>query len=115
MQLSQEKKDKLEREIIEIIANCLEKDLIKETDVPPIVTFYGEKIDNAQSEEDLQAFISEFVQKWPVFNALKIPADQNATEKNEQQITQNVVNLAKEGKLEEAVDLAKTVTEQQKQ
>ena len=113
MQISQERKDELDRAIASLIADLIEKETLQEYELGKIVDFYGARIDASQTEEDIQNFIFDFVEKWPVFAALKTTEHNNNVQKTEEEITQDVLSLAKEGRLEEAVGLAKTVTDQQ--
>lgn len=115
MQLSQERKDEVLKEIADLIIAGLKDGTILEDDLFPIANFVLEKIDTLATEEQMVVFLSELVQKWPVF--LKIHAHEKGKvlEQTENIAAQNVMDLAKEGKIDQAVDLAKSVTGVQQQ
>lgn len=111
MQLSQEQRDAIEKSIAELIIKGLREGLIQEEDLSPIGKFVLEKIDIIQTEEQMVAFLTELAQKWPLFSNILTIEKGKVTENSESQVAQNVLDLAKEGKIDQAVDLAKTATE----
>ncbi len=110
MQLSQERRDAIEKAIAELIIKGLREGLIQDEDLSPIGKFVLEKIDTLQTEEQMVAFLTEMVQKWPLFSNILTIEKGKATESSENQAAKDVLDLAKEGKIDEAVDLAKSVT-----
>ncbi|MBU4016288.1 hypothetical protein KJ980_01655 [Patescibacteria group bacterium] len=110
MQLSQERKDEVLKAIAELIIAGLKDGSIVEDDLFPIANFVLEKIDTLATEEQMVVFLSELAQKWPVFSKIYSHEKGKVLEHTENLAAQNVMDLAKEGKIDEAVDLAKSVT-----
>lgn len=110
MQLSQERKDGVLKEIADLIIAGLKDGSILEDDLFPIASFVLEKIDVLATEEQMVVFLSELAQKWPVFSKIHTHEKGKVLEHTENIAAQNVMDLAKEGKIDEAVDLAKSVT-----
>lgn len=113
MQLLQGRRDAIEKAIVELVINGLKEGSLPEDDLSPIANFVLEKIDTLQTEEQMVAFLAELAQKWPIFSNIHILEKGKVIEKTENQAAQNVLELAKEGKIDQAVDLAKSVTEPQ--
>lgn len=110
MQLSQERRDAIEKEIAELIIKGLKEGSLKEEDLSPIAKFVLEKIDTLATEEQMVTFLSELSQKWSVFSNIHNIEKGKVMDQTEDLAAQNVLDLAKEGKIDEAVDLAKSVT-----
>ncbi len=113
MPLTKEREDQITRAILEAIATGLENGTIHNADSATIADFWEGKVDSIKTEEDLLSFLLELSQKWPVFANLYTVEKGKKSEANEQQVTQDVVALANKGKIDEAVDLAKTATGEQ--
>jgi hypothetical protein len=110
MQLSQEQRGAIENQIAELVIKGLREGLIQEEDLSPIGKFVLEKIDTLQTEEQMVAFLTEMAQKWPLFSNILTIEKGKVSENSENQTAIDVLGLAKEGKIDEAVDLAKSVT-----
>lgn len=113
MQLSQERKDQVFRAIAELNITLFENRSFSEENFAPVADFILGKIDIIQTEEELLSFLSELVEKWPVFEPILNQEKNKNTVSNTAQVTQNIVDLAKEGKIDEAIDMAKQATSQQ--
>lgn len=110
MQLSQERRDEVLKEIADLIIVGLKDGSILENDLFPIADFTLQKIDTLATEEQMVIFLSELAQKWPVFSKIHTYEKGKVLEQTENIAAQNVMDLAKEGKIDEAVDLAKSAT-----
>lgn len=111
MQLSQERRDGVEKAIADLVLKGFKEGLIQDEDLSPIGKFVLEKIDTLQTEEQMVAFLTELAKKWPLFSNILTIEKGKVTQNSENQVAQNVLDLAKEGKIDQAVDLAKTATE----
>lgn len=110
MQLSQERRDDVEKQIAELVIKGLREGTIQDQDLSPIGKFVLEKIDTLQTEELMVVFLTELSQKWSLFSNILTIEKGKVTDQTENQVAQDVLGLAKEGKIDEAVDLAKTAT-----
>ena len=111
MEVSAEHKTEIEKKILKEIINALENDKVTEAELPDIADFVITHIDAAQNHEQMIKFLDELSQKWPFFEGLEQIERGEVTEAKEDQVEQEVLNLAKSGKVTEAINLAKTVTE----
>jgi len=111
MDVTADHKIEIERKILKEIINALENDKVTEAGLPDIADFVITHIDPVQNHEQMIKFLDELSQKWPFFEGLEQIERGEVTEAHEDKIEQDVLNLAKSGKVTEAISLAKTVTE----
>ena len=104
-------KTEIERKILKEIINALENEKVTEAELPDIADFVITHIDTVQSHEQMIKFLDDLSKKWPFFEGLEQIERGEVTEAKEDQVEQEVLNLAKSGKVTEAINLAKTVTE----
>ena len=109
--MTPERKEKLEKDLLDSLVSALEKEIITEQDMQTISQYILSKIDLITADEELNLFLSDISSKWPLFSNLSTIASGQQQEKIEDQVVQNVTDLTHEGKIDEAVDLAKTITE----
>lgn len=106
MNLDQNYKNKIEEELVKTIATGLEQGRILPKDTQGIADFILGRIDQIASHEQLTQFLSELSFRWPVFSALLSFEQKEAAVKT----AKEAADLAKQGKIEEALDLAKAAT-----
>jgi len=111
MEVTDEHRTEIERKILKAIINALENNQVTEEDLPNIADFVLARIDDCKNHDQLIKFLDELSQKWPFFEGLEQIERGEVTEAKEDQVEQEVLNLAKSGKVTEAINLAKTVTE----
>lgn len=111
MEVTEEHKKQIERKIAEVMITALEDGKVGEADLPTIATFVLEKIDKAQNHDELIKSLDELSAKWPVFENLEQIERGEVSEASEDTVEKGVLKLAKSGQVEEAINLAKTVTE----
>lgn len=111
MDVSEEKLTNIQSAIVEKIAQALEEEKVAEDELPEIATFVLEKTNNITTEEQLLLFLDDLAQKWPFFEPIEELEKGREREKGEEQVVEDVLKLAKSGQINEAVDLAKTVTQ----
>lgn len=104
-------KTEIERKILEAIINAFENNQVAEAELPTISDFVLTRIDQIQDHEQLVKFLDELSAKWPFFDNIEQLERGEVTEAKEDQIEQKVLEMAKSGKVDEAINLAKTVTE----
>lgn len=107
----QEHKKTLEKAIGEAIATALEKGNLSQEGLSEISDFILERIDKIQNHEELIKFVSDLSQKWPIFKNLELIEKGEAKEEAENTASQDVSNLLKGGKIDEAIDLAQKIME----
>ncbi len=109
MQLSVEDKREIERKIVKAIIKGLDENLISVGDLPSLSTYLLENIVNVTDQDTLMAFLRDISAKWQIFTGLlveeNIPFENSQEERNK--VIENISNLAKEGKVEEAIGVAK--------
>lgn len=110
MIFSAEHKELIERQTLEAIATALEKNEMTEADIPPISKFVLEQIDKIQDIDQLIIFLQELSNKWPIFRGLFEVEKGKVREESEKIVAIEVSNLAQTGHLEEAINMAKSVT-----
>lgn len=106
-----EKVTNIQSAIVEKIAQALEGEKITEDELPTIATFVLNNTKSLTTEEQLLAFLDELAKKWPFFEPIEELEKGRAREAGEDKVVADVLKLAKSGQINEAVDLAKTVTQ----
>lgn len=96
----------VERTIIE-----LEQKKFDVLDLPKIGEFALDTISTATDHTELLVYLEEFVEKWPQFTSIRDIEKAEIEQSSERDVAEQVLQLSKEGKIEEAVALAKTITE----
>ena len=111
MDVTADHKIEIERKILKEIINALENNKVTEAELPNIADFVITHIDPVQNHDQMIKFLDELSAKWPFFESLEQLERGEVTEAKEDRVEQEVLNLAKSGKVTEAINLAKTVTE----
>lgn len=111
MDISQQHKEEIERKIIESIIVNLEENKLPQEELPIIADFVLGKIDTVKNHDELVIFLTELSTKWPIFTNITSIEKGEVKEKVEDKVAEDVLNLAKSGKIDEAIGLAKTMTE----
>lgn len=110
MDFTESHKKEIEKQIVEAIITSLDKDNLKTTELPNIANFVLERIDNIKTHNELILFLGELARIWPVFVNLTAIEKGEVKEIKEDEVAQSVLTLAKSGKIDEAINLAKTMT-----
>jgi len=111
MELSAEHKKDVERKIVEMVIDGLEKDTISAQEAQNAASFILEKIYLLKTTEELASFLQELSSKWPIFTNLHTIEQGQAKEKQEDAVVQKVEELTESGNIDEALNLAKTATD----
>ena len=67
-EVTEERKEQIERKILDVIIDGLEKNLLKESELPIIAEFVLKKMDVITSEPELLLFFSVMEKKWQIFH-----------------------------------------------
>lgn len=111
MEFTEEHKNRIERAIVETVISALENGNLAESELSQIANFVLEKIDQIKTHDELVIFLSDLSSRWPIFTNLETLEKGEIEEKVEDEVAEGVLTLAQSGKIEEAVNLAKTITD----
>jgi hypothetical protein len=112
-------KEKIEMRIAGILSESLSKGIINADQSDEMATYILGNIDLTTTNSDLLTFVESLSAKWPIFNSILAASDQSGTppptveqvQEKTDQIVQATEDLIKENKLDEALQVAKTATE----
>jgi hypothetical protein len=104
----QTKRKELEERIVQIILDEIEKNTLTIDQAKEITGFWLSRISTLTTEESLTNFVDELAAKWPIFNTLVMIEQNKIRRGEEEKVAENVVSLVRDGKIEEAVSLAKS-------
>lgn len=111
MDFSPDHKKEIETNIVQAIITALEGNGLSKDELPKIADFVLERIDSVKNHDGMVAFLDELSSTWPIFINIASIEKGEVKEKVEDEVTEGVLTLAKSGKIDEAIDLAKTMTE----
>jgi len=112
MGITPEHKEQIKKSIIESVVQALEQDHLSESDLPGIGRFVLDRVDSLQTHEELVLFVGELATKWPIFKHIESSEKAKAERQEDLQTAEKVGELASSGKIEEALGLAKSATEE---
>jgi hypothetical protein len=112
-------KEKIEMRIAGILSESLSKGIITADQSDEMATYILDNIDLTTTSSDLLTFVENLSAKWPIFNSILAASDQseespaaaNQVQEKTDQVIQATEDLIKENKLDEALQVAKTATE----
>ena len=111
--LPQEEKEKIEGEIVEMIAEALQKNVITTEDTAKIADFVLTKIKNVNSHEELLGFLAELSHKWPLFQTiLDIEKGEIEMQRDRQKLSEISEHL-KNGDVDSAIQSASNISSTQ--
>jgi len=111
MDLTEEHKREVERKLVEVIIDALGKNLISVGDKDTISAFILERMRNVKDHEELISFLRELSSKWAIFSPLLVTESGEVKAKSEDQAVDKVQSLTQEGKIDEAINMAKTAVD----
>ncbi len=112
MDINQEHRQKIKRSVIEAMIDALEKENLTESDIPEIGKFVLDRIENINTHDELVKFVGELATKWPIFKHIESAEKVVADRQEEVKVADQVEDLVSRGKIEEALGLAKSATEE---
>ncbi len=110
METINDKKEVIQRRILETILQGLNNNILTQDDLPIIAEYVLGQMESIQNENELLTFLQSLAEKWQLFTNLKTLEERKVQELEEKDKTQQVLQLTREGKVEEALTLAKTIT-----
>lgn len=112
--LSADKKDEVAKVILDVLIKLLEKKKITDEQGREMAKVATEEIYKAKNDFDLPKIYSVLSQKWPIFKSNEIIELGNVDKKEETEVAKGVEELIRAGKLDRALMLARTETEDDK-
>lgn len=98
------------KKIVSDLVVAMEQNKVTEEEVSKIATFALEKVDKTTNHDELIKLLDEMSKQWPFFENIEQIERGEVKEVLEDKVEIEVLNLAKNRKIEEAIALAKTVT-----
>lgn len=108
--MDENQKKQLEDEIVRTMIQALNNKSITDEQMSIISTLVLDKIDEVHNELELKEFLSDLAARWHIFKPLLVLRFRDMQEKVEDEVAEGVLLLAKHGKIEDAIKLAKSVT-----
>ena len=110
MDLTEERKKEIKMKLMEAIIASLENSRLSVNELSSVASFILDRIDKVADQDQLRFFLSELSAKWPIFTDLLVTEISGPQEVKEDKLAEDMTTLIKTGEIDEAVDLAKTVT-----
>ncbi|MCL5970765.1 MAG: hypothetical protein M1450_04690 [Patescibacteria group bacterium] len=107
MELSEEHRREVERKIVGTIITGLEQNTLPNSEFEKVASFILDKMKNVKTHEELVLFLRDLSSKWSIFTSLLVIESGELKEEMEEKAADKVLSLAKEGKVEDALSLAK--------
>lgn len=107
MDTTQTKRKELEERMVQIILAEIEKNTLTIDQAKEITTFWLSKSSTLSTEEELMSFVNDSADKWPIFSQMALAQQTEPLKEKEVKIADDVVSLVRDGRIEEAVSLAK--------
>lgn len=109
MHITLEHRDEIVKRLTVDLVEEMEKDGVKEEDLPPIADFILEKVDKAKNHSELINLLDELSAKWPFFETVEQLERGEVKELLEDKVEKDLLRLAKAGKAEDVIRFAKSV------
>lgn len=110
MDVTDEQRKELEKNIVESVIRALEKNELSQDQLSPIGSFVLERIDSITDNNALVAFLSDLSSRWPIFKDIAVVHEGKIRDVKEDKTVKDVLTLAQNGKIDDAISLAKTMT-----
>lgn len=101
----------IEKETVDLLISALDKEEITEEELPFICDYILTKTDEIEDHAEVMPFLRELADRWRIFTPLLVKQSGEIKEKAEGEVAAGVLTLAQVGKIEQAIKLAKTMTE----
>lgn len=102
----------IEQEVVDTLVASLDKEAISEQELPTIADYVLTHIDNLKTKDEIMPFLRQLSEKWRIFTPLLVMHSGEIKEKQEGKVAKDVLSLAQLGRLDQAIKLAKTMTDQ---
>jgi nicotinamide mononucleotide adenylyltransferase len=114
-------KNKIGERLTQRLADAVEKEEITISEASSIARYILENIEKTQNNAELVSFIEKLAQNWPIFSSI-LTMEQNdvmeekaqeaeAVEQKEEAAVEEISQLLKENKIDEAAEAAKSASD----
>lgn len=104
------KKNQIEQQISDIVLKEIEEERLTKDASLEIIQYCLPKIEALNTQQELLLFLSDLSSKWPVFANLATLEQGKTKEEKSDEVARNIASIAQAGNIDEAVNLAKAVT-----
>lgn len=111
MALSSEQVNAIYKQILEEIANGLDSGELEEYEAAEIAQYCIDKVERLDAEVDKYRFFEELSTLWPYMEVLMEEKKVENIENTEKEVAEGAITLLSHGKVDEALGLVKTVTQ----
>lgn len=113
MQLTDDRKRGIERKIVGVLIKGLYENVVTLADLPQMSGYLFENMIRVTNQEQLMAFLKDISSRWEIFTSVfdeeNIPLE-NMPQDEKNKTVQDIANLARDGEIDEAIDMAKKTT-----
>lgn len=103
-------KRNIEQKIADTILSNLENENITRSEASSISNFVLDKIDVLKTQEELLNFLRELSARWRIFSSLLVLESGEIKEIMDTKAAREALTLTKEGKIEDALNVARAAT-----
>ncbi|MBI2036692.1 hypothetical protein HYT17_03620 [Candidatus Microgenomates bacterium] len=111
MDFDEARKDIVGERLIRRLARALGDGEVTQEQASDASSYILDTIDTITSREQLIVFLTELSQKWPVFSEILTLEQGEAQDKKEDEKVEQVEDLLKENKIDEALKVAESATQ----
>lgn len=111
MEITQGYKNEMEKKIVECMILALENNNLQDSELPQIADLILDNIDNIKTHTELINLLGELSSRWPIFKNIELLEKGEVKEQKENVVVQDVLELARNGKIDDAITLAKSATD----
>lgn len=110
MEVTQEKRTAIEKDIVDIVIAALDSGSLAEKDLPVIGQHVLDRIDKIETQDELILFLEVMAEKWSVFTPLVTREKGVVEHGKEQNSVHTAEDLIKTGNIDEALKVVKGAT-----
>ncbi len=111
MPLSLDKTNQIYQHILDAVVSGLESKEIEAYEATEIAEYVLDNVERLQSEVEIGVFYKELAELWPFLDVLTSEQATETQEKMVSEATEGALALLQHGKVEEAISMAKAVTD----
>lgn len=109
MELTEEHKNEVGKQIVLTLANAAEDKKIFMPEIKAVSAFVLERLDSCITHEQLIDFLTQLFLKWPIFSHILTVEKGKGLEEKEKEKVKQLEELIKRRKLDEALEIAKGI------
>lgn len=110
MEVTQEKRTAIEKDIVDTVIAALDSGALKEADLPIVGQHVLDRIDKIETQEELILFLEVMAERWSIFTPL-VTREKGVIEYGkEQNSVHQAEDLIKNGNIDQALKVVKGAT-----